>query len=226
MIKFEGVTKKFGGETVALKNINFNIQKGEFIFITGPSGAGKTTLLRLILRELMPDEGKIIFEEKDIASLPKNKLHHLRRKIGGVFQDFKLLSDRTIFENVALNLEIAGINHQETSQRVSQVLDLVGLEGKEKLFPRQLAGGELQRAALARSLVGNPKLIFADEPTGNLDPQTSWQIVDLLKKINKQGMTFVIATHNFEIVDSMNERVIHLEKGRLISDTKKGKYKK
>ena len=226
MIKFEKVTKKFVDGTVALKNLNFSVEKGEFVFLTGPSGSGKTTILRLLTRDLLPTQGKIYFKNEDIGGLKKSKVHTLRRHIGAVYQDFKLLADRTVFENVALSLQILGKKEKEIDYKVTSVLDLVGLSGKEKLFPRQLAGGEMQRAALARTLVMDPELVFADEPTGNLDPQTSWQIMDLLKKVNKEGITLVMATHNFDIVDSLGERVIHLEKGAIVTDEKKGKYKK
>lgn len=225
MIRFENVTKKFG-DSVALENINFSVEKGEFIFVTGPSGAGKTTLLRLLLRELVPTEGKIYIDNTDIGALPKKELPQLRRQVGAVFQDSKLLLDRTVYENIALALAILSKKEVEIEKTVKEVLSVVGLADKEKLFPRQLAGGEMQRVALARTLVMEPKIVFADEPTGNLDPQTSWQIADLLKKVNKTGITLMMATHNFEIVDSMGKRVIRLEKGKVVSDDKKGKYKK
>jgi len=226
MIKFENVSKKFGDGTVAIEKIDLVIEKGEFVFLTGPSGAGKTTLLRLLTREYLPTEGKIFFGDKNLTQFKKNQLPFLRRRIAAVFQDFKLLFDRTVEENVSIALEIIGKNKQDLDQKVSQVLEMVGLADKAKLFPRQLAGGEMQRVALARSLIMEPEVIFADEPTGNLDPQTSWQIIDLLKKVNKKGITLIIATHNYDIVDCMKERVIVLEKGRLESDQKKGKYKK
>ncbi len=226
MIKFDRVTKKFTNETVAIEEVDLIIDKGEFVFITGPSGAGKTTLLRMLLRELLPTKGKILLKGEDITDLKGGKLSGLRRRIGAVFQDFKLLDDRTVFENIALSLEIAGKNKEEIEKKVKEVLKLVDLPKKSDLFPRQLAGGELQRVALARSLVSGPEVLFADEPTGNLDPKTSWQIINLMQEINKQGVTLIVATHNFEIVDSLEQRVICLEKGRVVSDKKKGKYKK
>jgi cell division transport system ATP-binding protein len=226
MIKFENVTKKFGDGTVAIEKLDLVIEKGEFVFLTGPSGAGKTTILRLLTREYLPTEGKIFFSDKDLTQFKKNQLPQLRRRVAAVFQDFKLLFDRTVAENVSIALEIIGKKKQDSDQKVSQVLEMVGLADKVNLFPRQLAGGEMQRVSLARALIMEPEVIFADEPTGNLDPQTSWQIIDLLKKVNKKGITLIIATHNYDIVDCMKERVIALEKGRLESDQKKGKYKK
>jgi len=226
MIKFENVTKKFGDGTVAIEKLDLVIEKGEFVFLTGPSGAGKTTLLRLLTREYLPTEGKIFFSDTNLTQFRKNQLPQLRRRIAAVFQDFKLLFDRTVEENVSIALEIIGKKKHDSDQKVSQVLEMVGLADKVNLFPRQLAGGEMQRVSLARALVMEPEVIFADEPTGNLDPQTSWQIIDLLKKVNKKGITLIIATHNYDIVDCMKERVIVLEKGRLESDQKKGKYKK
>jgi cell division transport system ATP-binding protein len=226
LIKFENITKKFPDGTIALKDINLTIDSGEFVFLTGPSGAGKTTLLRLVTRHFLPSSGKIFFNDKEITNLKKRELPALRRRIGVVFQDFKLLTDRTVFENISVALEIIKHNDREIKDKVDHILSLVRLKGKEKLFPRQLAGGELQRVSLARSLALNPEAIFADEPTGNLDPDTSWQIMDLLKKINKKGITMLVATHNYDIVDSMDERVVRLEKGRIVSDEKKGKYKK
>lgn len=226
MIRFEKVTKKFPNGTVAIENLDLRIEEGEFVFITGPSGAGKTTLLRLLLREFLPTEGKIFLKDEDVVNLKRSKVADLRRRIGAVFQDFKLLSDRTVFENVALSLEIIGEKETEVKKKVSALLNLVGLEDRVDFFPRQLAGGELQRVVLARSLAVGPEVLFADEPTGNLDPQTSWQIINLLKKVNAQGITLIMATHNFDIVDSLSQRVVHLEKGKVVSDKEKGKYKK
>lgn len=226
MLKFDKVSKKFGDGTTALEGVDFVVEKGEFVFLTGPSGSGKTTLLRLLIKELSPSKGKVYFQGDNIADIKKNSLFQLRRKVGAVFQDFKILTDRTAEENIFLVYDILGKQKQESNKKTEQLLDMVGLEDKSRLFPKQLAGGELQRLALARALASDPDLIFADEPTGNLDPETAWQIIELLKKINEKGTTLLVATHNFEIVDSLSQRVIRLEKGKVVSDEKKGKYKK
>lgn len=223
IIKFERVTKKFG-EIVALKEVTFAVREGEFVFITGPSGAGKTTINKLILREFLPTSGSIIIDEADLVKLPSGRLCQLRRKIGMVFQDFKLLSDRTVFENVALPLEVTKRGGKEIREEVGEILDLVGLADRIDLFPAQLAGGELQRVCLARAIVASPKIVLADEPTGNLDPATSWQIMKLLKKINKLGTTVIMSTHNVDIVNSLRERVIKLEKGKVVKNENQGKY--
>jgi len=223
MIKFEKVSKKFG-TIVALENISFEIEKGEFVFITGPSGAGKTSLIKLILREILPTEGKITVFENDLAKIAKGKIPAYRQQIGVVFQDFKLLSDRTVFENVALPLEVVKKQKPEIKKRVEEVLSLVGLSERKDLFPVQLAGGELQRVCLARAIATHPKILIADEPTGNLDPSTAWQIVNLLKKINKMGTLVIMATHNVDVVDSLKERVIKIDKGKVVKDQKRGKY--
>ncbi|MBU3957289.1 cell division ATP-binding protein FtsE [Patescibacteria group bacterium] len=224
MIKFDKVTKKFG-EIVALEGASFEIKPGEFVFITGPSGAGKTTIVKLILREYLPTTGEIKVGEHDLTEMKKKDIPKLRRNIGVVFQDFKLLTDRTVLENVALALRVLGKGEEEINKEIPKILKLVGLEERTNLFPSQLAGGELQRAGLARAVIGQPDIIIADEPTGNLDLATAWQIIRLLQKVNKMGKTVIMATHNFEIVNSMKERVIELDKGKLISDKKKGKYK-
>jgi len=224
MVKFKKVTKKFG-EIVALEGASFEIKPGEFVFITGPSGAGKTTIVKLILREYLPTTGKIKVGEYDLIEMKKKDIPKLRRNIGVVFQDFKLLIDRTVWENVALALRVLGKEEEEINKEIPKILKLVGLEERANLFPSQLAGGELQRAGLARAVIGQPDIVIADEPTGNLDLATAWQIIKLLQKVNKMGKTVIMATHNFEIVNSMKERVIELDKGKLVSDKKKGKYR-
>ena len=226
MLKFDKVSKKFGDGTIALQDVDFVVEKGEFVFLTGPSGAGKTTILRLLIKEMVPSKGEVYFQGNNIADIKKSNLFQLRRKVGAVFQDFKILTDRTVEENISLVFDILGKSKEKNNKKVEQLLDMVGLEDKSRLFPKQLAGGELQRLALARSLALGPDLIFADEPTGNLDPETAWQIIELLKKINEKGTTLLVATHNFEIVDSLSQRVVRLEKGKIVSDEKKGKYKK
>lgn len=223
MIKFKEVTKKFGDVT-ALERVSFEIKPKEFIFITGPSGAGKTTVARLIIRDFLPSSGVVEIDGTDIVELPKKQVPTLRKNIGMIFQDLKLLHDQTVFENVALTLRVLGKAEEEIKDEVEKVLKLVGLSDRADFFPAQLAGGELQRVCIARAVVGKPEIVFADEPTGNLDLNTAWQIVRLLKEVNELGKTVIMATHNFEIVNEMKERVIELDKGKLVSDKKKGKY--
>ncbi|PJC28218.1 cell division ATP-binding protein FtsE [Candidatus Shapirobacteria bacterium CG_4_9_14_0_2_um_filter_39_11] len=223
MIKFENVSKKFG-EVATLDKVNFELKPGEFVFIIGPSGAGKTTLVKLILKDYLPTAGTIKIGGINLEEIPKRKISDYRRKIGVVFQDFKLLPDRTALENVALALRIFGEKETEIIPKVMEVLGLVGLGERADFFPAQLSAGELQRTCLARAIIGSPEIVLADEPTGNLDLGTARQIVKLLKKINEMGKTIIMTTHNFEIVNQMKERVIELDKGKLISDQKKGKY--
>lgn len=223
MIKFSRVSKKFG-DIVALDNASFEAEAGEFVFITGPSGAGKTTIVRLILKEILPTSGEIKINGNPLEKISPKEIPSFRQKIGVVFQDYKLLPDRTLAENVALPLEVLGKERDDIERRVVEVLKLVGLSERASLFPAQLAGGELQRTCLARAVVGNPKILLADEPTGNLDPATSWQIIKLLKKINKLGTTVVMATHNVDIVNSLKERVIKIDKGKIVKNQIKGKY--
>ncbi len=223
MIKFDKVSKKFG-EVVALQDVSFKIEPGEFVFLIGPSGAGKTTIAKLIIREYLPSEGTIEIVGMDLAKIPRKKIPQLRRMIGTVFQDLKLLADRTVFENVAMTLKVLGEKEEKISEEVANVLKLVGLTERADFFPAQLAGGELQRVCIARAVIGKPEIIIADEPTGNLDIGTARQIVKLLKKINEMGKTIIMATHNFEIVNTFQERVIQLDKGKIISDKKKGRY--
>lgn len=222
-VHFEKVTKKFGN-ICALEEISFDVQGGEFVFLTGPSGAGKTTITKLILRELLPTSGHVKIDDTEVSKISNGKIPQFRRKIGVVFQDFRLLFDRTVFENVALPLQVVNLKKDEIKKRVDEILELVGLQERAHLFPRQLAGGELQRVCLARAIINRPEIVLADEPTGNLDPATSWQIVKLLKKINKMGTTILMSTHNVDIVNSLKERVIKLEKGKLIKTEDEGKY--
>jgi len=226
MINFEDVSKKFGTGDFGLQNISFEIEEGDFVFIVGPTGSGKTTLFRLIIRDSLPTEGKISVSDVEVSALPKKQLADFRKKIGVVFQDLKLLADRTVFENVALPLSVSGVKDEEAKQKVEDVLSQVDiLEHKDK-FPIQLSGGELQRVAIARALVLDPKILLADEPTGNLDMATSWEIVKLLSDINKKGTTVIMATHNADVVKSLNKRVIELDKGMVVKDhNKAGKEK-
>lgn len=220
MIKLDKVSKKFGTGVLGLTEISLVVERGEFVFLVGPTGSGKTTLLRLLIRDSLPSTGNIFINEFDLIKFPKNKLSSFRKKIGVVFQDLKLLADRTIFENVVLPLEVSGENSKNAAQRVEEVLRQVGLTEHKDKFPVQLSGGELQRTAIARALILSPEILLADEPTGNLDAATSWEIVKLLSDINKTGTTIIMATHNIDIVKSMNKRVVHLEKGRIVKEEK------
>jgi len=213
MIKFEKVTKKFG-EITALEEVSFAVAPGDFVFLTGPSGAGKSTIIKLILHEYLLTSGTIQVDGINVEKMKSKEIMDLRRKVGVVFQDFKLLTDRTLLENVILPLEVFGNNSKTIGDKVKEVLELVGLSDRGSLFPAQLAGGELQRVCIARAMIGNPKILLADEPTGNLDMGTAWQIIKTLKKINKLGTTVLMATHNVEIVKSLKERVIALDKGK------------
>lgn len=224
MIEFRQVTKQFGNGTVALDKVDFKIAAGEFVFFVGPSGAGKTTILKLLLRQILPTAGTIFLAKEEVAALPPKKIPWLRRQIGAIWQDFKLLSDRTVAENVSLPLEILAKPAAAIKEEVMEILQTVGLEKQADLFPQQLSGGEIQRTVIGRALAGQPSVLFADEPTGNLDPATAWQIVKLLKQINEKGKTVMMATHNFDVVDSLKERVIRLDQGKVASDKKKGKY--
>ncbi len=214
MVKFKDVTKKFGN-VVALEKVSFEVEKGEFVFITGPSGAGKTTILKLILGEILPDGGGVSVNGVSVGDLSASEIPFYRQGIGTVFQDFKVLPERTVRENVEVALAVIGLSQDEWDGRVKHVLKLVGLEKQIDLFPRQLSGGELQRTSLARALVVNPKILLADEPTGNLDWETSDSIMQIFEKIHKEGKTVIMATHNEEIIKKYKKRVIHLVGGRM-----------
>ena len=225
MIQLQNVTKVFGTGVAGLADINLDIEKGEFVFLVGKTGSGKTTLLRLLIRETLPTEGTITIGEWDIVKLPEKDVPLLRKKVGVIFQDLKLLADRTIFENIMLPLQVAGREMEDSSNRVTELLEEVGiLEHKDK-FPIQLSGGELQRVAIARALALAPEILLADEPTGNLDEKTAYDIVDLLSRINTHGTTIVMATHNLDIVKKLRHRVIGLDSGKMIGDTKKKEHK-
>ena len=225
MIAFENVSKIYDNSGVALKDINFEIEKGEFVSIVGQSGAGKSTLLKLIFAEENPTDGEICIKGRNISQLKKSKLPVLRRHIGVVFQDFKLLDRKTVFENVAFAMEVSGRSDSEIKEDVPQVLEIVGLADKVKSYIDELSGGERQRVSIARALVHRPDIIIADEPTGNLDFVNTWDIVQLLMKINQYGTTIVLATHNREIVNLINKRVITIDKGLITKDQHdKGKY--
>lgn len=224
MIKFDNASKKFPDGTIAVNNICLQIDDGEFTFLVGPSGAGKTTLLRLLIKDLPVSSGSITVDEHNLTKISGDKTVQLRRKIGCVFQDLKLLNDRSVYENVALSLWVLGKKKEEIAKEVVEKLSLVGLSDQKDFFPAQLSGGQLQRVAIARALAGDPKYLLADEPTGNVDEANAWKIVKILDKINKSGTTVLMATHNSEIVDTLNKRVVRMEDGHIISD-KKGKYR-
>lgn len=223
MIHFDSVSKKFGS-AIALDNISFEIKQGEFVFIVGPSGAGKSTLLRILTKEVSPSSGRVIVGNVDITKLKDRDVPHLRKKVGVIFQDFKLLDDRTVFENVALTLEVQNKSDAEIAKMVEHTLKLVEIWDKRYLFPRQLSGGEAQRTAIARAIVGKPDIVLADEPTGDLDPKTAWGVMQLLNEINSWGTTILMATHNQEIVNTLKRRVIILKDGKVVKDSKEGKY--
>jgi len=224
LIEMYGVTKIYPGGQVALKDISLKILKGEFVFIVGPSGAGKSTLIKLLFREELPTRGQIFFGGKNITRLRPREIPYLRRRIGIVFQDFRLLPEKTVYENIAFAMEVVEAPGRDIRKRVPYVLERVGLAHKAKAKPSELSGGEQQRVALARALVNNPDVLVADEPTGNLDPDTSRDIMNLLDDINKRGTTLVVASHARELVDSMKKRVIQLEKGSLVRDEERGVY--
>lgn len=224
MVLFDGVSKKFGPNSLALDSISLEIKQGEFVFLVGPSGAGKSTLLRVMTREIIPTSGRVVVADIELAKLKPSQIPMLRRKVGMVFQDFKLLDDRTVFENVAIALEVLGKKDEEINKEVERTLKLVEIWDRRNLFPRQLSGGEAQRTAIARSVAGKPDILLADEPTGDLDPQTAWGVIQLLNEINSWGTTVIMATHNSEIVNTLKKRVIVLKKGKLMSDNKEGRY--
>ena len=222
MIEFKNVSKTYDTGTEAVHNANFKIEKGDFAFLVGASGSGKSTLIKLILKEEEPTSGNIIINGKDTTFLKQNRIPYLRRSMGVVFQDFRLLPDKTVYDNVAFAMYIVRATPRHIRRQVPMVLSLVGLSGKAKVYPHELSGGEQQRVALARALVNNPAMIIADEPTGNLDPETAWDIMNLLNDINLRGTTVVVATHAKDIVDKMNKRVIQINKGNIVRDSKGG----
>jgi cell division transport system ATP-binding protein len=224
MIVFERVTKVYDPNIVALRDVSLTIDKGEFLFLVGPSGSGKSTMIRLLLKELDPTDGRIIVGGRELARLKRSKVPMLRRNIGCVFQDFKLLSNRTAFENVAYALKVQGAPRKAIRTQVPEVLSLVGLGGKMGQYPDELSGGEQQRVSIARAFVNHPPLLICDEPTGNLDPDTSVGIMQLLYRINRTGTTVVMATHDREMVDKMRRRVIALDDGVVVRDERRGGY--
>ena len=224
LIRISDVQKTYKTGTVALYNIDLTISKGDFVFIIGASGSGKSTLIKMLYREEKPDKGSIIIGGVNVAKLKNRKVYILRRKLGVVFRDFKLLPKLTVFENVAFAMEVFAVDKKKIQKRVMEVLELVGLKGKVRQYPNQLSGGEQQRLCIARAIVNNPKLLICDEPTGNLDPDTSMGIMKVLDDINKMGTTIVMTTHNRDIVNKMQKRVIVLEEGKIVKDYERGKY--
>jgi cell division transport system ATP-binding protein len=223
IIEVKGVSKKYGS-VVALDNVSLRIYPGEFVILVGPSGAGKSTLIRQLIREEKPDKGRIYVAGRDITRLTSGELPYYRRNVGTVFQDYKLLPSKTAYENVAYALEVSDKSDEEIKRNVPKVLRAVNLEDKASAYPDQLSGGEAQRLSIARALIHNPKIFIADEPTGNLDPEASQDIADILEKINCQGTVVVLATHNRELVDKMRKRVVAMKQGRIISDQHQGRY--
>ena len=224
MIYFEKVSKIYPNNSIGLENVSFSIEPKEFISVVGHSGAGKTTLLKMLLAEEKPSEGKVFFESTNIHNLNRNEINKFRRKLGAVFQDFRLLPHKTAYENIAFAMEVAGRTDEEIASDVPHVLELVDLGDKMQSFPHQLSGGEKQRVAIARAIVNQPDIIIADEPTGNLDPISTYEVVQILKKINDLGTTVILTTHNKGVIDSLKGRVLTLEHGRVIRDDKEGKY--
>ena len=224
MIEFRNVSKVYNKNVKALTNVNINIDKGEFVFLVGPSGAGKSTFIKMLLKEVEPSTGNIVMGNEDLSKIKRRQIPYHRRKIGMVFQDFRLIPTLNVYENVAFAMRVVGASPKEIRKRVPMVLSLVGLSNKYKMFPTELTGGEQQRVSIARAIVNNPKVLIADEPTGNLDPETAKEIMELIDDINKAGTTVVMATHAKEIVNSMKKRVIAIDKGEVVSDVQKGGY--
>ena len=224
LIDFHQVKKTYTGNDFILGELDFNIHEGEFLFLIGPSGSGKTSLIRLLIREEAPTEGRIFFDDYDITNLSRSNVYRLRRQIGVIFQDYKLIADKNAYENVAFAMEAAGRTDKEIKETVPYVLDIVGLSHRAKAFPAQLSGGEKQRVAIARAVANNPRVLIADEPTGNLDPAAAWDIVQILSKINNWGTTVIMSTHGTDIVNSLNKRVIQMERGQIVRDDNKGRY--
>ena len=224
MIQLQGVSKVYPNGAIGLNNVSLTIEKGEFVFITGNSGSGKSTFLKLLFKEIDPDHGKIIINNRDVTKLKRGQIPYLRRDLGMVFQDFRLLPNKTVYENVAFAMQIVGATSREIRKNVPLVLGLVGLARKARCYPHELSGGEQQRTALARAIVNNNPILIADEPTGNLDPATSWEIMNCLQDINKRGVTIIMATHEREIVNALKKRVIEISNGKISKDVYEGGY--
>ena len=224
MIEFKGVSKIYNNNVKALSDVNVKIDTGEFVFLVGPSGSGKSTFIKMLLKEVEPTTGDVIVADKKLADITRKQVPYYRRKIGMVFQDFRLIPTLNVYENVAFAMRVVEASQREIRRRVPMVLSLVGLSHKYKMFPNELSGGEQQRVSLARAIVNNPSVLIADEPTGNLDPETAKEIMDLLEDINRAGTTILMATHAKDIVDNMQKRVIAIDKGTIVRDDRKGMY--
>ena len=224
MIHMKNVSKIYDNGAVALDRVNVDIQKGEFVFIVGASGAGKSTFIKMLFRETLPTSGELTVNGHDVVKMQRKEVPYLRRELGVIFQDYRLLPDKTVFENVAFAMQVIEAPRRLMQRSVNSVLDVVGLRDKYKCFPNQLSGGEQQRVAIARAIVNDPAIVIADEPTGNLDPETSWDIMDIFTRINRAGTTIVMATHDKAIVDTMQRRVIAIEDGRIVRDEARGGY--
>ena len=224
MLRMENVSKVYPGGSVALQDVDIHIKPGEFVFVVGPSGAGKSTFIKMLFREVLPTTGSIFVNGVDILSLTPKEIPYMRRQLGIIFQDYRLLPDRTVYENVAFAMQVIETPQRKIKRRVLNVLDLVGLRHRANAYPNELSGGEQQRIAIARAIVNDPILVIADEPTGNLDPETSWDIMEIFKEINASGTTIVMATHDKEIVDAMGKRVVAIEHGNIVRDEASGVY--
>ena len=225
MIEINNLTKTYDKSSRALKGVDISIEDGEFVFITGRSGSGKSTLLRILLKEVEPTSGRVVVNDMDLGAMPRRYVPRYRRTLGVVFQDFRLLKDRTVYENIAFAQRVIGVSGRTIKEAVPRMLKLVGLSSKYKAFPHQLSGGEQQRVAIARALINQPAVLLADEPTGNLDPQNAMEIMKLLEEINRRGTTVIVVTHSRELVNTMKKRVITMDKGVVISDVKEGGYR-
>lgn len=224
MIRMDQVSMQYSTGVDALCDVSIRIEKGEFVFVVGKSGSGKSTFIKLLLKELDPSEGRIFVAGRQVTNLSRKQVSLYRRQIGVVFQDFRLLKNKTVYENIEFAQQIIGMNKREIARNVAIMLEMVGLKGKENAYPGELSGGEQQRVAIARALINNPAILLADEPTGNLDPQMAWEIMMLLQEINKMGTTVVVVTHNNDVVDIMKKRVVTLDKGSIVSDEQEGGY--
>lgn len=224
MLIMSDVSKVYPGGSVALEDVNVHIEPGEFVFVVGPSGAGKSTFIKMLFREVLPTKGSIFVNRTDILSLTPQEIPFLRRQLGIIFQDYRLLPDRTVYENVAFAMQVIEAPHRKIKRQAMTALDLVGLRHRANAYPNELSGGEQQRIAIARAIVNDPVFVIADEPTGNLDPETSWDIMEIFQEINATGTTIVMATHDKEVVDAMGKRVIAVEKGRIVRDEHEGVY--
>ena len=225
MIEIKNLTKTYEKSSRALKNVNITIEAGEFVFVTGRSGSGKSTLMKILLKEVEPTSGRVIVNDMDLGKMPRSYVPKYRRRLGVVFQDFRLLKDKTVYENVAFAQRVIGVSSRRIRESVPQMLKMVGLSSKYKSFPRQLSGGEQQRVAIARALINKPEVLLADEPTGNLDPQNAMEIMRLLDEINRQGTTVIVVTHSRDLVNTMQKRVITIEKGVVVSDEEESGYR-